>query len=257
MNSDLCYATLAFGKPYRDMARQLAADLTLHAPDHALVIATDAVDDFKDCPNVVAFHQDRTGFFRCINDKRFAVAHALDHQAAEVVFIDADTRITKTLPVKVGTDAKIASMASPMLAEQARNYLLPEYTRAVIAAARSFGLDPENTRFVMDSLFAVKRDQGREKVFIHVWDLVTRFFDFQGFNIPDAFCITIGAAVAGWAPTDKGMDGFQEAIAHREISQEDAKPSRLFRALKRGGEWARWLKHRRKVLASLKIPGKG
>jgi hypothetical protein len=252
VNTDLCYATLAFGQPYRDMARQLASDLDVHAPGRALVIATDAVGDFAACGNVVAFAQARTGFFRCVNDKRFAVAHALEHQAAEVVFIDSDTRITQALPLRVGTDAKIASVYSPMIGPQARMYLLPHYAEAVLAAARSFGLDPEQTRLVMDSMFAVKRDQGREKVFIHVWDLVTRYFDFQGMFIADAFCISIGAAVAGWVATDQGMAGFQAAIAHDEISRKDATPSPLSRVLKRGVTWARWLQYRRQVLHALK-----
>jgi len=254
MNSQLCFATLAFSKPYRDMARLLASDLATVAPDHSLVIATDAVEEFKDFPNVFAYYQRRTGFFRCINDKRFAVLFALEHHAQEVVFIDADTRINRNLPAQVNSEAKIVTVLTPLLAEQANQWLPDNAVRAVISAARSFGIDPSSTKFVMDHIFAVKRDNGREKIFVQVWDLVTRLFDFEGVSISDGYCMSIAAAVAGWTPSDTGLEGFAEAISHDGISQHEKRENLPARIIQRGIQYSKLMLYRAQVIRSIKIP---
>jgi len=254
MNSRLCFATLAFGKSYRDMAKLLASDLAAFAPDHSLVIATDAVEEFKGCANVIAYPQRRTGFFRCINDKRFAVLFALDNHAQEAVFIDADTRIRQNLPTQVGSDAKIVTVYTPLLAEHAHQWLEPRRARAVIAAARSFGIDPGGTKFIMDYIFAVKSDKGREKIFVQIWDMVTRLFDFEGVSIADGYCMSIAAAVAGWVPSDTGLEPFAQAIDHAQASTLSKKPKLLTRAVRRGVQWSQLMLHRQQVIRSIKIP---
>jgi len=236
------------------MARLLASDLATFAPDHSLVVATDAVEEFKDCPNVFAYQQARTGFFRCINDKRFAVSFALQHHAEEVVFIDADTRIHKNLPEQVSSQAKIVTVYTPLLAEQANQELPPKCARAVNAAARSFGIDPTCTKFVMDNIFAVKRDNGREKIFLEVWNLVTRLFDFQGVNITDGYCMSIAAAVAGWSPSDNGLGAFAEATLHHKASISEKRRHPLYRAIRLVVQWSQLMRHRHQIVRSTRNP---
>jgi hypothetical protein len=256
MNTRLCFATLAFNKPYRDMAKVLAADLAKFAPDHGLVVVTDDVEDFKSFANVFPYRGSRTGFFHCYSDRRFLVSYALGHHAEEVVHIDADTRIHQNLPAQVNSEAKLVTTYTPNLEEQCHNWLLPKSARAVISAARSFGVDPAATKFTLENLYSVKQDKGREKIFIQVWEMVTKLFDFQGVDIPDGYCMSIAAAVAGWVPSDTGLELFNEAIHHEGVFKHGVrkKPPRAIRALKRGIMLSRWMVYRQKVLKSLRIP---
>jgi hypothetical protein len=248
----LCHAGIH--KPYRDMAKLLASDLATYAPDYALVVATDAVEDFKEYANVFAYHHHRTGLFACYSDKRFAVSHALESHAEEVVFIDADTRVHENLPSRVESDAKIVAAYAPQLAEQAQKWLLPKSGRAVLTAARAFGIDPAQTKFVLDNIFAVKRDHGREKVFIEVWGLVTRLFDFEGVDISDGYCMSIAAAVTGWIPSDTGLEPFIKLTDHHEVSHLVKKPGPLAKAVRKALWQPKLLKHRLKVIRSIKVP---
>ena len=58
---DFCFCTLALGKKYRDLAKNLTLDLDKYAPGVSFVIGTDRVQDFADYDNAIAFrlYQDR------------------------------------------------------------------------------------------------------------------------------------------------------------------------------------------------------
>jgi hypothetical protein len=255
MNSRLCFATLALGKPYRAMALDLASDLATHAPGHVLVVATDGVDDFKGRANVFAFAHQKTGYFHCVNDKRFPVIRALEEFAEEAVFIDADTRLNAKLPDTLAHDAFIKTMYSPILHEQANTWLTPQQRRAVLGAARSFGVDPKKTRFVMDNIFSVKRDGGREKIFFQVWNILTNLFDFEGVFVSEGYCMSIASQVVGWTPSDQGLEPIAHAGHHDEISNElSPRPSTLVRAWRRCAGWPAWMRHRQKLISSVAIP---
>lgn len=251
MTADFCFATLALGKPYRDMALLLAGDLEKYAPGKLLVVATDAPGDFSACANVKAYPHQRTGLFRCINDKRFAIEHALAGHADTAVFLDADTRITKNLPREIDFNSKISAIWTPDFAEHTAKWMLPKASQGVLDACRSMGVDPASILFVWDNLFAVSRDSGRERIFIKVWGHLTQFFDFQGISVTDGYCMSIAAAVAGWIPSERGMKVFEEAREHAEasVAPRGSAPQRLFASL--AMKW-RWLKFRRSLIASLK-----
>ena len=70
-SKNFCFCTLAFNPPYRKMSKDLARDLEKYAPGIRIVIGTDEVKDFKDCPNVISYHQKQQGILHCYNDKRF------------------------------------------------------------------------------------------------------------------------------------------------------------------------------------------
>lgn len=250
MSSDFCFATLALRKPYREMAKLLAQDLHTFAPGIPLVIATDDPQTFDGLPNVHTHPHRQTGLFRCLNDKRFALAAALEHHAATAVFVDADTRIHEALPASLELASPIATVYTPNLAEQAEKYLLPHDRQAVLEAARHFGLDPQNTKFVWDNLFAVSRDRGRERVFLNVWGTVTTLFDFQGVSITDGYCMSIAAGVAGWVPSEAGLQPFDHARHHEEASAVNP-PGRLARLQRRMIDWWCWRCFRRGTLRAL------
>ncbi len=246
MRSDFCFATLALGKPYRDMAKLLAGDLKTFAPGIPLVVATDAPEEFAGLCDVHPYPHRQTGLFRCLNDKRFAIAAALEHHAASTIFVDADTRIHEALPAQVTFPSPITTIYTPNLAEQVEKWLLPRDRQAVLDAAHGYSLDPRNIKFVWDNLFSVSRQEGREKTFLETWGKVTTAFDFQGVSITDGYCMSIAAGVAGWTPADTGLQSFDHARHHAEASTLQP-PGRLAARWRRLIDWYRWRRFRQRM----------
>jgi hypothetical protein len=252
LNTGFCFASLALGRSYRDMAKLLASDLARFAPDQILVIATDAPEEFAACANVRTLAHRQVGLFRCINDKRFAISFALANYAETVIFIDADTRVIGELPGEIRMDSPIATVWTPNLAEHAESWLGPKEKRSFQRTARAFGSDPATAKFIWDNLFAVRRDQGRERVFLQIWGLVTQSFDFQGANITDGYCMSIAASVVGWNPSEDGLQPIDRMRLHAAASSV-SKKSLFSRLLSRVTLWWRWRKWRSKMIASLNL----
>jgi hypothetical protein len=251
MTSAFCFATLALGKPYREMAGALANDLARFAPGKLLVIATDEPRDFAELQNVRAHLHQQVGLFRCINDKRFALAIALENYSPTVIFIDADTRVHQTVPAEFHFESPLVTTYTPNLAEQINKYLLPKESAIVFQIARKFGIDATKTSFVWDSSFAVSRDGGREQVFLQIWGVLTRLFDFRGAWITDGYCMALAAKVTGWAPSDRGLEEFDRCKHHAEISAASRSETTWARALRRIHAWLRWVRYRRQILRAL------
>lgn len=233
VTADFCFSTLALGAPYRARALTLARDLANHAPGKELVALTDCVESFSSQANVAAIAHERTGLFHCLNDKRFAVAAGLRRHEA-TVFVDADTRFNSTLPSVLPACVPLLTTYTPNLGEQIAHWLPPREGRAVNLLARRFGVAPPAARFVMDNLFAVRRDAGRERVFLNVWNLVTALLDFHGVSIGDGYCISIAAAVTGWLPACDGFEEFDKLRRHEEIGGRQPCLAFWRRALARG-----------------------
>jgi len=88
-----CFCTLALGRNYCDLAKQLAHDLEQFAPESTLFILTDHPSIFKNVNNVdIVFHRKRSvvGY----NDKLCVVKKALD-RFDTCIFVDADIRILR------------------------------------------------------------------------------------------------------------------------------------------------------------------
>ncbi len=251
MTSSFCFATLALRKPYREMARALAEDLVRFAPGKLLVIATDEPREFADLQNVRAHPHRQVGLFRCINDKRFALAIALEQYASTVIFIDADSRVRETLPQEFCLTSPLATTYTPNLGEQMEKYLLPKEGKIVSQIARTFGVDISATPFVWDSSFAISRDNGREKVFFQVWGILTRLFDYHGAWITDGYCMALAAQVTGWTPSDKGLEEFDRCKHHAEVSAAGRNDAAWARALRRISAWSRWVRYRRQILKAV------
>jgi hypothetical protein len=251
MFTDFSFATLALGKPYRDMAKTLADDLSIHAPGRLLVIATDAPEDFNGCANIRAHPHRQRGLFKCWNDKRFAVGLALQHYSEGALFYDADSRILETLPVEIDITAPLTTDWCPNLREQAEQYLNPRERNLVLQTCFSLGLDPSKITYVDDNIYLVRKDNGRERVFFEIWGKLAAFFDFQGAEIPDGTCMGIAAAVIGWTPSTSGLQEFARCRKHILSGSSPGAgtlPERIARRLIRC--WKLW-RYRRSVLAHL------
>lgn len=241
--SNFCFATLALGSPYQELALKLAADLAKSSPDTLLFVATDAPARFRECANVRSRFHRQTGLFHCLNDKRFPVSWALAN-ADRAVFLDADSRIEGRLPPRLDITAPLATIYTPNLLEQARKYLLPKDREAVLRTASAFGVEPGEALFVWDNIFSVGKDAGRERVFFATWELIKRALDFQGAPITDGYCMSIAAAVTGWQPAETGLELINSARGHIEVSAAKRTDHTISSAFRRFKQWYRWRKYR-------------
>jgi hypothetical protein len=248
--SKFCFATLALGFQYREMAVKLASDLAEASPDKLLVVATDAPDRFRKCANVRSRFHRQTGLFHCLNDKRFPVSWAL-READRAVFLDADTRIKGQLPALLNITAPLATIYTPNLLDQAEKYLLPKDREAVLRTARAFGVEPGSAWFVWDNIFSVGNDAGRERVFFATWELVTRALDFQAAPITDGYCMSIAAAVTGWRPEEGGLELIDAARSHTGVSGTNQSDRTISVALTRLKQWILWRKYRIRTIARI------
>jgi hypothetical protein len=97
MNQDFCFSILALKPKYQLLAKGFAEDLEKHCPEMPIVVGTDNPDVFRACRNVSAFKLEKRGILHCYHDKRFVMEKALE-KFQVVIQIDADTRITGSLP---------------------------------------------------------------------------------------------------------------------------------------------------------------
>jgi hypothetical protein len=248
--SNFCFATLALGSRYQEMAIKLAADLAKSSPDKVLFVATDAPDRFRACANVrTRFHR-QTGLFHCLNDKRFPVSWALA-DADRVVFLDADSRIEGKLPARLDIAAPLATIYTPNLLDQGKKYLLPKDCESVLRTARAFGVEPGEAWFVWDNIFSVAKDAGRERVFFATWELITRALDFQGAPITDGYCMSIAAAVTGWRPAEAGLELINASRSHAEVGATERSNRTISSASRRFRQWYRWRKYRIRTITRI------
>ena len=87
----VCFCSLALGRGYNYLAKQLASDLARFAPGTRFLVLTDHPAVFKSLDNVEAVHHRKRSVLG-YNDKLCVIREALT-RFSTVVFIDADTRI--------------------------------------------------------------------------------------------------------------------------------------------------------------------
>lgn len=95
-----CFCTLALGKRYRDMVRELSLQLEQYSPGTALVIFTDEPKEFSSYENIISFKHSQQSILHCYNDKLFLTEKALSLFPV-TIHIDADTRILDTIPENI------------------------------------------------------------------------------------------------------------------------------------------------------------
>ncbi|HLO51746.1 MAG TPA: hypothetical protein VK211_25260 [Kamptonema sp.] len=212
-HKDFCFCTLAFGKKYRELAKQLAADLETHSVGTMLVICTDNPKEFQNCANVFAFKKSREGVDYCYNDKRFALKKALELFRV-TIFVDADTRITGKVPEREWISGITCEGFIPIL-EHPPNQSLPGRKEVIYKLAKKLGLSLEQVSFVQESLFVIARDNGKEIQFIEEWGKIGRFFEVQKVKTKDGNPIGLATTRVGW---NIRSDGWQELDQIREHS---------------------------------------
>jgi hypothetical protein len=195
MRPDLAFCTLALRSQYRQMARQLAADLAQYAPGVTLVVGTDQPQDFADCANVWAFRLKSQGVLHCFHDKRFVLAKARS-RFERVVQLDADTRMSGQLPTVPTLAAGIIAVHQENLLEHTQRYN-PERLPHLQKLADKLDLNLAQVTYVGEALFSLVADPSQAAVFVQQWDQIARYLELHGIHAGEGSAIGLAAAAAG------------------------------------------------------------
>ncbi|NJM99174.1 MAG: hypothetical protein HC800_20380 [Phormidesmis sp. RL_2_1] len=194
-NVPYCFCMLAFGAPYRLAAKEFSQQLQKYGVE--LIVATDQPDDFADSPGVVAIKFHRRSILYPYNDKRFALAAALEHYECAVL-VDADSTIEGELPKYLHVPPGMYAAVAYKSLEETLNLYYAHNFKAWQKLAGRFKIDLKKTQWVSENLVIVRRDQGREKDFLELWAVADRWLGIRRKFQVDAAYIGVAAAKVGW-----------------------------------------------------------
>ncbi len=201
-SKNFCFCTLAFNSPYRDMSKELAHDLEKYAPGIKIVIGTDKVSDFKDCQNVISYHQKQQGILHCYNDKRFVLEFALS-QFDIAIFIDADTRIYEPIPTEIDDFPGIQG-THKNLREHITKYR-PDRLSLAEKVAKKLGINFDDVSYFGESIIMVSNQDNQAKIFLKNWGKIGRYLELNGIHSGEGIAIGMAAFQVGW-PAKKNQD---------------------------------------------------
>jgi hypothetical protein len=220
-NKDFCFCTLALGKRYRIMARQLAKDIEKYYPETKFVVLTDAPKDFMENKNVLAFKHKQRGIWACYNDKRFVLEKALDIFNA-AIFVDSDVHIIHAFNLKLGKG--ITGNFENMFFHLRKNN--PKRLIIIKKIADKIGVRYKETRWIGESLFAVKKCEGRENNFLSQWNIITSYLELKGIHDGEGSVMGLAAEKIGFPINNyKAWDNFRKTVRHMDAS-DHIKPTK-------------------------------
>jgi len=194
-NKNVCFCTIATGKPYRQMTRDLAFDLQKFANGVSFYVYTDVPDDFRDLENVTAFKYHQTGIQSCFNDRRLVVQEALLNFPI-AIHIDADTKILEDLTDNLNFPVGITGYSEDLLKHMKKNR--PRELNTVETVAQKLEIPLEKSDWIGESLYVVTRDGGKEKEFIEYWGLIANYVELKGMHGGDGNLMGLAATKVGW-----------------------------------------------------------
>jgi len=207
-----CFCTLAIHPPYRQRAQLLFAD----APHVPWIVLTDEPDDFAGLP-VRAIHHVPTGPMArdfgtkvppmgrgrgrpAYHDKRFALQAALE-EFDTAIFVDADTRVVRSLPKLPHFPGGIAVVdeVDATIAEHLGRWgsdRLPLFEQlAVQLMGDQAAL--HSARWCSEAIIAITKD-GNESKFFDAWTRGAEFLQGQRVFTGEGGVIGLAALCAGW-----------------------------------------------------------
>ncbi|MEH2238188.1 hypothetical protein [Nostoc sp.] len=234
---EFCFCTLALGERYRSHGLLLAQDIEKHSPGTKFVILTDKPQEFSNYSHVLAFpHQQQS--IGCYHDKRFVIAQALS-LFNTCIFVDVDIRILdkiapnlKFLPGVTARSCTNIVKHNQVYISSVKDLHKPKRTRDLeivnkLAQKLDLNLEDENTQFVMEMLFVVTRQDGREIEFLKHWETIALYCELNGFYGAEGYAIGLAAAKAGLPVRWDAMDGivyFKDWVERQKIKKGQANP---------------------------------
>ncbi|MDX2213399.1 MAG: hypothetical protein SFY66_08930 [Oculatellaceae cyanobacterium bins.114] len=214
-----CFCTLALRPKYRLLTQQLAENLEQFAPGIQLVVLTDEPKDFANNRNVLAFQHQQQGILHCYHDKRFPIERALD-QFDAAILIDADTKITAAISPQLIWQGGLTARHQENLVEHVSQYN-PERLSAVEKVAAKLDINPKDVTYVGESLFVVRKNQGKEREFLKYWGMIGRYLELQNVHAGSGIAIGLAAFKAGFPIIhDQQIDEIDNARKHIDASYQ-------------------------------------
>lgn len=232
MAREWSFCTLALGKNYCKLARQLAEDLARFAPDAELFVLSDSLSEFRQLPNVTAlYHRQRSvlGY----NDKVTVVRKALDRYRT-ALFIDTDSRILG--PVELDP-AILIRPGVKALRIRSWSYIYDTYDRSAAAPAwqkadlrimsllkNEYDIGPENSDipYVVEFLFSVTRGSAAETdAFFRRWNELAVFCERSRFFRHEGYAMGLAAKLTGFAVEQHDFNGihfFEPVKCRQEVA---------------------------------------
>jgi hypothetical protein len=223
-NSDYTFCTLALGHKYSLLAQKMAQNLLQNAPDRKFVVLTDDPKAVSHFPNVIpkAFRQ--KGILHCYNDKRFAIEHALKFSDTAIM-IDVDAGFQERIPAldfQPGIEGNFESLVEHV------SKFTPERLPSIAKVAQKLNIDYENAVWVGESIFAVTRDGGKERDFLHYWEQIGRYFELHKIYAGEGNAVGLAAAKVGWTPLkSEAWQTLKSLWHHFDASSQRLEPSML------------------------------
>ncbi len=200
---NFCFATLAIGKIYRELAQKLALGLEKFSPGTKLIILTDKPRDFNHNSNILIFkHVQQSPLFP-YNDKRWVLEKALQ-EFPTVVYVDADAQIVDYFPNDINWPPGIV-----IDHDTQRRFLAvvkkhcPQDLHLFEKVSHKIGLKDslETILFPTQSLYVITRDDGKEQEFLRNWDLIARYLQVHRCSTAsDGYAMGLAIARVGWIP---------------------------------------------------------
>jgi uncharacterized C2H2 Zn-finger protein len=225
------------GRRYRSHAFLLAQDIAKHSPETSPVILTDKPQEFKKYLNVLAFkHQQQS--LGCYHDKRFVIAKALS-LFDTCIFVDADIRILDDLPQDRKWLSGVTARSCTSIIQHNKIYIdsVNEASKAKrtrdleildkLAKKLDLDLADTNLQFVMEMLFVVTRENGKEIEFLKYWDTIALYCELNGFYGAEGYAIGLAAAKAGLPVIWDEMEDlvyFKDWVEQQKIKKGKANP---------------------------------
>ena len=192
---DFCFCTLAIGSKYRKMVLDLSIDLKTYAPNTAIVVGTDEPKDFNKTNNIISFKLIQRGIFTCYNDKRFVLQKALS-QFEQAIYIDADTRVIKSIPQIVKCNSTLVGCNKNVIEHMSR--YRPKDIQYMQHLAHKLDINLDGVKWIGESLFIVSKDNGKEQEFIDIWGKLARYLELRGMHSGEGNIMGLAAAKVGW-----------------------------------------------------------
>lgn len=232
---EVCFCSLALGERYRSHALLLAQDIEKNLPGIYLLILTDKPQEFSQYSHVLAFkHQQQS--IGCYHDKRFVIAKALS-LFNTCIFVDADIRILDKLPSEIKWLPGITAVSCTSIVKHNQAYInsvdhvyQPKRHKDIeilkkLAKKLNLDLEDNNIQFVMEMLFAITKQDGREIEFLKHWDNIALYCELNGFYGAEGYAIGMAAAKAGLQVQWDAMQGivyFKDWVQKQKIKKGQA-----------------------------------
>lgn len=230
---EFCICTYVGGNTYRDLAKNLIADLAKYAPEIPFIIYTDKPQDFENYSNVLAFAHKRQGVWY-YHERRFAIQKALS-MFKSCMYIDSDVRICAPIPEREWLPGITARSCTGMTKhfQERINKTNPPSEAAMkkfelykkMAKKLDVDIEKEKVTWVNEFLFVVTRDSGKEEEFLKNWEKIAMYAEVNGLHKHPAYAIGLAATKANLEIRHDVMEGvefFDDRIEKIRISKGEA-----------------------------------